>query len=143
MDAFRIKDYTNADSLFQKVLAHDSGYYFVRNFIDAIHYSSEDGALKLQKLLNGKRFIAEENENMSLEFSFNDDVFQVNIAGGVPHTVYPVGDNLIMDSFNKDYKFEVTGDEENIACRPARAGVRMSRRARPMIGSKGGGVKRG
>lgn len=114
MGAFRLKDYTKADSLFQCTLDYDSGYYFVRNFIDAINYSKKEGALKLQNLLNGKRFTREDDNKLFLKFSFIDNVFLLE-SGGVPQEVYPIDDHWIMSAFNKLHKYQVSGTENNLS----------------------------
>ena len=64
---------------------------------------------------HGEKIQLFENEQLNLEFSYVDNVFQVNFNGGVHHRVYPVDDHRIMDSYSKDYKFEVTGDEDNLS----------------------------
>jgi hypothetical protein len=115
LTAFKQTEYNRADSLFQIVYKYDTGYYFVRNFIDAIKFSSNNDAQKLAKLLRGKHFKSEKYER-ALDFSYNDDVFQFNTGNDVPHTIYPLGDNWIMDAYRKRNKFKVsrTGDKISI-----------------------------
>jgi len=113
MDAFRYNDYDRADSLFKIVYEYDSGYYFVQNFIDAIKFSSDEDSFKLAKLLHGKRLIGENNEEI-LDFSYNDDVLQFKPENGVPHTIYPVGDNWLMDAYNKVNRFKVLNKDDNL-----------------------------
>jgi len=114
MDAFRSNDYDKADSLFRIVYQYDSGYYFVRNFIDAIKFSSDEDAFKLAKLLHGKRLKGEKNKEV-LDFSYNDDVLQFKPENGVPQTIYPVGDNWLMDAYNKENRWKVLNKDDNLS----------------------------
>jgi hypothetical protein len=114
MDAFHLKDYEEADSLFRQTLTYDSGYYFVRNFIDAIKFSTNGDALKFQKRLHGKRFTREDNDDKFLELSFVDNNFILD-QGGVPHQLYPINEHWIMDAFDKTYMYKVKGNEDDLS----------------------------
>jgi hypothetical protein len=115
MDAFRWNDYDRADSLFRIVYEYDTGYYFVQNYIDAINYSTNKDVLRLPNLLHGKQLISDENENWYLSFSFDDEIFQVNYSGNVPHRIYPIDDLWVMDTYNKDYKYKVVQSDANLS----------------------------
>jgi len=114
LEAFRIKNYARADSLFKQTLAYDSGYYFTKNFIEAGRFSTNEASVKLQNLLHGKRFITDENDKAYLKFSYNDNMFLLN-TGGPPHEIYPFKDRWIMDAYNKSYTFKVLGNTSNLS----------------------------
>lgn len=114
LEAFRLRNYAKADTLFQQTLAYDSGYYFAKNFIEASRFSSNEAAVKLQNLLHGKRFITDESDKAYLEFSYSDNMFLLNM-GGSPHEMYPITDRWIMDAYDKRYKFKVLGNTSKLS----------------------------
>jgi class 3 adenylate cyclase/Tfp pilus assembly protein PilF len=114
MEAFRLGNYTKADTLFTQTLAYDSGYYFARNFIEAINFSKDENALNIPKLLQGKRFNSKENNKAFMEFTLTDGVFQYE-SGGPPHTLFPINEEWLMDTYNKAFKFKVSGNDDNLS----------------------------